>query len=443
MRQFKCFYTVYPANFLLFSLLLLVFLIISFPVNAADKPLLTLAEAERIALLNDPRVAFNRARADAFAEEAIADGQIADPKLTVGLFNVPTDNFNLDDYPTTQFRLGIKQDLPRGDTLRYKSLKRRDYSQAETARALLVGSKIKRDVRLNFLETFYQQQVADILFSSRHQFSRLLRNTEDSYSVGSSNQQAVLLAKLELSRLDARIIQTQNKMQASKALLSKWLPNVMQKNLAAELPEFVVLDNREQLQTLLVNHPLIAIDNANINAAKQSVSIAKEQYKPSWNVGIEYRKRFGEEATGRDRVDMLAAMVTVDMPLFTDKRQDRRLSASQYQAQAAKLIRVDHLRGLQQQLNRYFVDWQQQVQQEVLYQQHLLKNAKNNTQAALSAYRNRVVPFSMLIQAQIVEFETRIQYQRVQVDRTKAQVQLLYLTESSSSVVVSKGVNDE
>jgi outer membrane protein TolC len=443
MCQFNSFLFYFRVNNTLISVLLILALFCLSDVSASDKPDLSLAEAERLALEDDPMITFNKALAGASLESAIADRQLADPTLTFGLFNVPINDFELKENPTTQFRMGIKQALPRGDTLHYQSLKRSDYSKADEARAMLVSKNIVRDVRLNFLESLYQQKTLEMLTSNRRLFVRLLKNTEDNYSVGASNQQQVLQAKLALSRLDAEINQAKNKQLASQALLSKWLPDVMSVRLEQQLPKFSHAASLKELQARLVEHPLIAIDNATINAAGKDVSIAKEQFKPKWNVGVEYRKRFGEELNGDSRDDMMAAMVTVDMPFFTENRQDRRLAASQHKEQAAKSMRAEHLRELQQQLNRYVIDWQQLKQREELYQQYLLPDVSENKKAAISAYQNRVIPFSMLIQAYILELETQIKSWRVSVERTKAQAQLLYLTVNINPDVSKRGVNHE
>ena len=56
---------------------------------------LSLADAERLALEADPAVIASQSRALALQEQAIADGQLPDPKLTVGVWNVPLDDFSM------------------------------------------------------------------------------------------------------------------------------------------------------------------------------------------------------------------------------------------------------------------------------------------------------------------------------------------------------------
>jgi len=401
-------------------LLCLLLSLVTMSVAASEGKVLSLNAAVVMALENDSVVMLNKTRAQSAIENAIADGEMEDPKLTFGVFNVPTSDFDLNKNPTTQLRFGVNQALPRGDTLHYQSLKSRDLSEASEAMALLASKQIVRDVRRQYLEVFYQEKVLGVLNSNRRLFVQ--------YSVGGSSQQAILQAKLELSKLDDRISQALNKQESSKAILSKWVPEVMVSSLEKKLPGFREVNVSSDIQNKLADHPQIIIDNAYISAAKRGVLIAKEQYKPGINLGIEYRQRFGDEINGDSRDDLMAAMVTLDMPLFTENRQDRRLSASQFDLQSAKLVRDEHLKILSQQLNRNVVDWQRLKEREMLYRQRLLPDAVSNTEASLQAYQNRVIDFSTLIQAHITELETRISRWRVSVNKAKAHAELLYLS---------------
>jgi len=168
------------------------------PVVASESTILTLGEAVKAALANDSLVMLKQARAYSAEENAVADGELDDPKLTLGIFNLPTTNVDLNKNPTTQLRFGVKQVFPRGNTLHYQSLKRRDLSDAEWANAALLKKRISREVQQYYLDAFYQQKVLNELNNNRQLFSRLLRNTEDSYRVGGASQQAVFQAKLQL-----------------------------------------------------------------------------------------------------------------------------------------------------------------------------------------------------------------------------------------------------
>ncbi|MBL4744406.1 MAG: TolC family protein, partial [Cycloclasticus sp.] len=340
---------------------------------------------------------------------------------------LPTGDFDLKDNPTTQLRVGVKQAFPRGNTRHFQSLKRSDNALAEQRRTLLTRQQILRAVRLYYLEAFYQQKSVGILKENRALFVRLLKNSEDTYRVGISRQQAVLQAQLELSRLDDQIYRTKNNRDSNLSQLSKWVPAVMNRPLAKHLPALSVIDDKALTDANLIYHPVIAIDDANVQAAKHDINIAEQQYKPGWNVGVEYRKRFGDQLTGERRDDLLAAMLSMDLPIFTDKRQDKRLLASQHHYQAEKSLRDEHLRDLAKQLKQVGHDWAYLKQRELGFKNSLLPNAIENTKAAIRAYQSGVIEFSTLMEAHSVELKTRLENWRVRVDRSKAHARLLFL----------------
>jgi outer membrane protein TolC len=388
---------------------------------------LLLSEAERIALQDDPGVAAVQARSEALREASVADGQLPDPKLKVGMFNVPLDSFDVDEEPTTQLRLGLQQAFPRGHTLRFKQKQSEWQAAAEDARGVDTANRTTRSVREDFLELYYQVRARQIILETRGLFTQLVEITQAHYASGRVRQQDVLRADLELSRLDDRATRIRNLEDVSRAALSRWIGTMASQPVDAEFPVLPELPEQPVILANLTGHPLIDADTAWVESNNQAVQIAREQYKPGWNFGVEYRKRFGEDPTGDDREDMMAAMVTVDLPLFREKRQDRRLAASQQQVQAARYIRDDRFRQLNEIVEREYANWRRLGEREVLYKERLVREATANARASIKAYQSGVTEFTTLMRARITELDVRLNDLRVRVDRAKAQARLLYL----------------
>ena len=395
------------------------------PLLSASTPL-TLDQAERTALKGDPNIQASQLRALAAAQSAISSAQLADPKLSLGVFNVPIDDFSLKQNPSSQLRFGLSQTFAKGDSLRLQGLQAEYLALAQRHSSSLLQALLLRDVRQHFLETLYQQKALQILRKNRRYFAELLISSDNLYSVGRANQQAVLQAELELSRLDDQINQALNQLEIARASLAKWLPMAVETELLTSLPSLGQLAELPTLQQQLLQHPMIVRADAYIGAAKQGVRLAEEQYKPAVSLGLEYRQRFADEADGKEPVDMLAAMLSLDLPLFTDKRQDKRLAAQQYDYQALKWQRVDILRDMRQKLRAEYGNWQRLQQRSTRYQRQLLGQAAAHASAALSAYQSGVVNFSTLMYARISELDIRLRASRVEIDLLKAQAELLF-----------------
>ena len=416
-----------PGNALqraLIQLALLVLLALPF----ASRADLGLGETVRLALLDDPAVTASRARARALSDSAIADGQLPDPTLKTGIWNLPVDNFDIDREPSTQLRLGVVQAFPRGDTLQYKRQQTEWLANSQAANTEVAARKLVRDVRKSFLELYYQIQAEQVINKTRKLFAQLVDITQAHYATGRVSQQDVLRASLELLRLDDRTTRIRNEADKGRAALMKWIGDAASLPIDSNFPALPALPAKAAIEAALPEHPAIRIETAKLEASKRKIRIAREQYKPGWSVGLEYRKRFGDDPDGDDRADMMAAMVTVDLPLFPKNRQDKRLSASIQQAESVQLTRADKLRELQQMLNTDYANWQRLGERADLYESQLLRESTANARASLNAYQSGVTEFTTLMRARITDLDVRLDDLRLRIDRAKAQASLLYLS---------------
>ena len=391
------------------------------------QPALSLTEAERLALAADPTIEATEARAEALREDAVADGQLPDPKMRIGLYNLPLDSFDISQEPTTQLRFGYLQAIPRGDTLEFRQRRTEWLANAQAARAKAERKRVRQAVREKYLEVVYQVRAGEIVRASRKLFEQLVDVTRYQFAAGRVTQQDVLRAQLELSRLDDRETRIRNQEEAQRANLATWIGEAAWQPLSPELPRLPELPARDVIAASLDRHPLLAFKAAQEESHKQGVQIAREQYKPGWNLGIEYRKRFGENPNGTDRTDMMAAMVTFDLPFFTGQRQDKRLNASLQKAAAAGFDKADVKRKLEAMLAREYANWDRLGERKALYEQKLVREARANAEAALKAYQSGLTEFTTLMRARLTELDVRLAEMRVWTDRARAQARLLYL----------------
>ena len=389
---------------------------------------LTLTEAENIALNNDPLMESHQAEARAWNSSAVADNQLPDPKLRFGLYNMPLDSFDKAQEPSTQLRFGVEQFFPKGNSLKLKQIKSEWRAKEELARASDRRARVKLNIREDFFNLYYQVEAGRIIKSSRKLFSQLVEITEAHYASGRVNQQDVLRADLELSRLDDRAIKIQTEEEILRTSLSQWLGDDSFQPISSDFPVLPELSETEDINGLITSHPSIAVETARLETSKKGIAIARQEYKPGWGLGLEYRKRFGENMDGSERADMMAAMVTLDIPLFTEKRQDRRVVASEEKMLAVRLVRDNKLRMLKRLYDSNQAKLNGLNIRHYQYKTDLIESAKNNSKAALKAYQSGVTEFTNLMRAHITELDIRLSDLRVRVDRALAITQILYVT---------------
>ena len=403
----------------------LLFAALSMPLSSFG---LTLQQAETIALSADPLIASHQATARALLDESVSSGSLPDPQFRFGLFNLPIESLSTTQEPTTQLRLGLQQKFPRGDTLELKQKNSEWLSQAATAKAKDIELKTLRDLRETFLNLYYEIGAARILKETSNHFTNLVKITEAQYASGRVNQQDVIHADLELSRLEDRATSIQSRIDEYRAQLSLWIGENAYQAIEIVIPKLAALPLSYDINSLLSQHPAIQIESAKIEATNKMTDMARQDYQPGYNAFIEYRKRNGDNPNGSDREDMMAAMVTMDIPLFTENRQDKKVSASEEKTLAAKLLRDDKLRLLKRMLDKDMAMYKRLGERETIYREELLESAKNNASASINAYQSGVSEFTTLMRARITELDVRLADLRIRVDRKRAQARLLYIT---------------
>ena len=106
---------------------LLPLLVVALTAQAQHNIPLTLAEAEKLALDQEPGYAAMLAQASALEDRAMAAGQLPDPTLRAALANYPISSGGFSTEGMTQAQLGLRQSFPSGksrafSTQHYESL---------------------------------------------------------------------------------------------------------------------------------------------------------------------------------------------------------------------------------------------------------------------------------------------------------------------------------
>ena len=394
---------------------------------SSDVCALSLQQAEQLAIAADPAIESFRVTALSYEDESVADDTLPDPKLSLGAVNVPVDSFDLEQEQMTQLKVGIRQDFPRGDVLSIKQQKSQHLSRAALSMADDAALKILRDVRETYLNLFYEVSAYQIIRETRHLFSELVKITESNYAAGRVNQQDVVLAGLELSRLDDRSTKIQAREESYRAVLAQWIGDVAWNDINSTFPQLPALPEEVDLNQVIPQHPLIRAESAKVNASKQMTEMARQEYKPGWSLLVDYGFRSGNNPDGTERSDFATAIVSLDVPLFTGNRQDRKVSANEKKISAARYAKDDQLRKLKQLYEKNHHLWQRLQERELLYKNSLLTAARNNTKASLKAYQSGVTEFNTLMRAEITELDVRLEDLRIRVDRAVTQANILYV----------------
>ncbi len=415
---------------------------------------LTLAETIRIAIKQDPWLIKDQYSQSALENQSVAVGTLPDPKISIGVANIAANSFDFNQEGMTQFKVGVSQMFPRGDTL---SLKQKQFSQlGERHPFLREDRKANLTVMVSklWLDAYRAQQSIVLIEKDRSLFEQLTDVAQASYSsaLGKTRQQDIVRAELELTRLEDRLTMLNQQQDVARKRLSEWLGNYFYNEysdtdglvtainldnfrVASELPNIKLIgsesfdlgvkDNPAKLLVSLKNHPAMLAIEKQIDATKTAVDIAKQKYKPEWGVNASYGLR-DNDPFGNNRSDLFSIGVTFDVPLFTENRQDKQVRSAISTRESMKTEKwmvfrkfIANIESLQEQLKRT-------NQRQKLYKEKLLPQMHDQAEASLTAYTNDDGDFSEVVRARIAELNAQIDSLNINVEKQKIIVELNY-----------------
>jgi len=391
---------------------------------------LSLDRAISLAQANDPWLHGSQLRESALAAEAISASTLPDPILSFGAANLPTDSFDFRQEGMTQASIGITQRLPRGNSRELMGKQKRQLGQQQAMLRADRRAKVAVTVSQLWLEGYRAEQSMALIERTRPLFEQLRTLSRSNYGAGlaRAEQQDIISAELALSRLDDRLLMLQQQRDTARDQLSEWLGTEAITAFSTDtFRDIRIRDIKDRrLASALQAHPAIRAIEQTIAVAQSDVALRQEQYKAEWAVNAKYAHR-ADDPLGNDRADLFSIGVSVDLPLFTAKRQDQNLSAAQARAEANRTDKALLLRKMMANLKTQFNRLQGIDERLTLYNSRLLREARKQVSVNLNAYQNDKGDFREVIQAQIDALNVDIDALNLRIDRQKTSVNIAYL----------------
>jgi outer membrane protein TolC len=414
-----------PRKAAVHSLALICVLAAGSRASAADN--LSLADAERLAIERDAVLQQLGAESAGMREQAIAEGQLMDPKLRVGAVNVPTNNFSLTDEDMTMVEIGVSQEFPSGNT---RELARRRMTQIATASEAAAADRrrvVSRELRRVWIELAYLAAARELVAGQASWVEQMRSAALARYSAGEGKQLEVLQAGLDVAMLREQQLDLDRDEAMQRSKLARWLGEEDAARAGPfAIPARSALEPLAELDARLAAHPAQLDFERRIEAAQTAVDLARQANRPGWMLDVGYGIR-GGQMDGKDRPDMLTAMVTMDLPLFGANRQDREVAAARAEARGLHEMHVDHQREMRAMLDEAYRVAERTGDLERFYETDLVPLADQSVQAALLAYRSNRAMVDEVVTARRTALETRLKHLRLSADRAQARYELDYL----------------
>jgi cobalt-zinc-cadmium efflux system outer membrane protein len=363
--------------------------------------------ALELATRSSPDIAVQTASVEAAQSASVAAGRLPDPKLTVGIENLPVtgeEKGSLTRDFMTMRKVGLMQEVP-------NSRKREARAAAAEAGAARAQAErrvsiltVRRDTALAWLDRYYLERRGVLLDELERENQLFAQAVQAQFAGGRGMPADVIVPKQEAAEIADRRDELASEIAKSKATLRRWAGAAGDEPLAGDPPALPI--DAEHLRGHIHEHPELAVFVPMTQMAQAEVHEAEATKRPDWGVELAYGRR------GAAFSDMVTLQVTLDLPVFTRTRQDpqiaaRRQELTRVEAQREAMLR-DHTQELDAELAEYEVTTRQLArlrevhlslaQQKVDYQFASYRAGKADLAAVLNARRE-------LIDARLKELE--------------------------------------
>jgi outer membrane protein TolC len=380
-----------------------------------DQVPLTLKQAEKIALEENPALAASQAQAQALAEVPPQAGSLPDPQLSLNAMNLPVDTFSATQENMTQLQVGISQAIPFPGKLRLREEAARHLAESATFEIEETRLRLIRNVRIAWWNLFYLDRALEIINRNQELLRQFIRIAETKYKVGKGLQQDVLLAQVELSKLLDIEIQLKGARKSEEARLNALLnrPTHIGIRLPAKVEEALPnIPEESELHRIALNaRPLLASQNEIIKAADRRVELARKDYYPDFKLGAGYGFRSGiNPANNRSRPDFASFMLSMNLPIFTDTKQDRALAQRKAELVREQFRLQDTTESVWSEASTAIADYRRSRDQALLFKTGIIPQASQTVDSMLAGYQVNKVDFLNLVNSQITLYNYETQY---------------------------------
>jgi outer membrane protein TolC len=398
-------------------------LVVSSTVYADESPL-TLAEAQRVAVLRSTQLEASRLGVTASKALAIAAGERPDPVAKIGLENLPIngpERFSLQRDFMTMRSVGFMQEITRPSKLRARAAESEEAVRLAEAKEVQTVVEIRRDSALAWLNRYYAEADERTLLQQLEPARLEVTAAEAAYRGGSGTAADVLATRQALAELEDQAAEASREVNSSKIALNRWVPDASDRPLLGESATDVIPLHKHTLDAQLAGHPEILALERREELARAGAEAARADRRPDWSVELAYSQR------GIGYSNMVTLELTVPLEIRRAKRQDQRLAAKLAEASQAKSEREDMLREHAAEIAAMIDAWDSARERRDRYRTSIIPLATDRVVAARAAYSGGKATLSDLLMSHRAEIEARLKALQLEATAARLWAQLAFL----------------
>jgi cobalt-zinc-cadmium efflux system outer membrane protein len=322
-------------------------------------------------------------------------GSLPDPKITLGLMNLPVNSFAFNQEPMTGKQISIMQMFPFPGKLSLST----EMAEYEAAAVKYQQREMRNQIVLMVKRTYYDLYAVDraleTVQKNKDIMGQLVRVAEIKYATGSGLQQDVLRAQVELSKLEDDLIMWQQKRLAVVAKLNAILNRPSGTPIGVTLPNLELPESEDltfSQQDIEHMRPLILAWKEKLDKSDTAVKFARKDMWPNIAVGMGYSQR-DDLKSGAKMHDFFSASVTLDIPLFYKRKQSQKIAEKRLDFEAARADFRNVLNGILAESESQKAELGRNRKRVELYKGGILIQAEQSLESAQAGYQVGKVDF--------------------------------------------------
>ena len=338
--------------------------------------------ALELATRSSPDIAVQSASVKAAQSASVAAGRLPDPKLTVGVENLPVtgeERGSLTRDFMTMRKIGLMQEVPNGGKRAARAAAADASATRAQAERRVSVLTVRRDTALAWLGRYYLER-RGALFEELDRENQLFAQAVQAQFAGGRGMPADVIApKQEAAEIADRRDELSGEIAKSKATLKRWTGAAGDEPLAGDPPVLAV--DAGHLRGHIHEHPELAVFVPMTQMAQAEVHEAEATKRPDWGVELAYGRR------GAAFSDMVSLQFTLDLPVLTRTRQDPQIAAKRQELARVEAQRDAMLRDHTQELDDDLAEYEVTTRQVARLREVHLPLARQKVDFQFASYR--------------------------------------------------------
>ena len=325
---------------------------------------------------------------------------LPNPKLGVGILNLPVDGFAFDQEPMTQKQISVTQRFPwpgkRGLAFGTRQLS----VQKGEAKFMAQLLSLQRGISQAYYELWFVGESIRVNKELSGLVTQAIHASESSYSAGRGMQQAVLKAELELSRLADEALALKSRHRILEARINGLLQREHYQKIMPDAPSGppAVRPVQTWIAEALVTNPKLDQLEQSVALGHAFVALAEKEAMPDVDIKVAYGQR-DDDPQGNNRDDFVSLSASFPLPIWKKNRENRLIASKRAGERAAFLNYQGYRRALPHRIKGLATDLETSVDRYLYYKEDLIPRARQISMASVSRYEVGKADYEDMIDA--------------------------------------------